>query len=136
MWTGLIYGQQTRTCTAPCSNLSSSVLLSLTPCESCQMKPRGRHPADSLEEWQVRILRQPGRHCDGNGLYLVVDRSGASRWVLRLVVGGRRRDIGLGGTSLVSLAEAREKARSLRKIARRGGDPVAARATADAPFVG
>ncbi len=40
---------------------------------------------------------------------------------------GKRRDIGLGGASWVSLAEAREKARDLRKIAREGGDPIAAR---------
>jgi integrase len=47
--------------------------------------------------------------------------------VLRTVVRGKRRDIGLGGASWVSLAEAREKARALRKIAREGGDPPAAR---------
>ena len=38
---------------------------------------------------------------------------------------GRRRDIGLGGTQLVSLAEAREKASNLRRTARAGGDPIA-----------
>ena len=40
---------------------------------------------------------------------------------------GRRRDIGLGSTTLVGLAEAREEARRLRKIAKQGGDPVAER---------
>jgi hypothetical protein len=91
------------------------------------MKPKGRHGIQKLEEWLVDILAEPGRHCDGNGLYLVVDRSGAKRWVLRIVVKGRRRDIGLGGASLVSLSEAREKAKAVRKIAREGGDPLAAR---------
>jgi integrase len=43
------------------------------------------------------------------------------------VVHGRRRDIGLGGLSLVSLAEARERASTYRKIAREGGDPLAER---------
>jgi integrase len=43
------------------------------------------------------------------------------------MVHGKRRDIGLGGFPLVSLAEAREQAAELRKIARRGGDPLAAR---------
>lgn len=76
---------------------------------------------------QVRNLREPGRYGDGNGLYLVVDPSGAKRWLLRVVVQGKRRDIGLGGTSLVTLAEAREKAITFRKIAREGGDPLAAR---------
>lgn len=53
--------------------------------------------------------------------------SGAKRWVLRTVVHGRRRDIGLGSARLVSLAGAREAARALRRIARDGGDPLAAR---------
>ncbi|MBL0407241.1 tyrosine-type recombinase/integrase [Microvirga aerilata] len=74
---------------------------------------------------QVRNLNKPGRYADGNGLYLVVDPSGAKRWLLRVVVHGKRRDIGLGGTSLVSLSEAREKALSCRKLARDGGDPLA-----------
>ena len=38
----------------------------------------------------------PGRHLDGDGLYLVVDPGGARRWVLRIVVRGMRVDIGLG----------------------------------------
>jgi hypothetical protein len=47
--------------------------------------------------------------------------------VLRTMVRGKRRDIGLGGVSWVSLAEAREKSFASRKIAREGGDPIAAR---------
>jgi len=38
--------------------------------------------------------------------------------MLRTVVQGRRRDIGLGGLSVVSLAEAREEAAAMRKVAR------------------
>jgi len=45
------------------------------------------------------------------------------------MVRGKRRDIGLGGVSWVSLAEAREKARAARKTAREGGDPLAVRRT-------
>lgn len=60
---------------------------------------------------------------DGDGLYLRVGPSGAKSWVLRTVVHGRRRDLGIGSTTLVPLAEAREKARALRKVAREGGDP-------------
>ncbi|TDI81077.1 MAG: DUF4102 domain-containing protein, partial [Betaproteobacteria bacterium] len=58
-------------------------------------------------------VAKAGRYGDGNGLYLIVDPSGAKRWVLRTVVMGKRRDIGLGGLSLVSLAEAREEAMRL-----------------------
>lgn len=88
------------------------------------MKRKGRHPANALSAVKVRSLKQPGRHADGNGLYLVVDPSGAKRWLLRMVVHGRRRDIGLGGVRTVSLLEARDLAYKYRKIAREGGDPI------------
>ena len=91
------------------------------------MKTKGPHPHKALSATRVRALTKPGRYADGNGLYLIVDDSGAKRWELRTVVQRRRRDIGLGGLSLVSLAEAREEAASMRKIARKGGDPLADR---------
>jgi hypothetical protein len=68
-----------------------------------------------------------GMYADGSCLYLKVDKSGAKRWILRLVIHGKRQDLGVGGLSLVSLAEAREEAVRLRKIARAGGDPLAER---------
>jgi integrase len=86
---------------------------------------RRRHPDRALTAVQVRQIKIPGRHADGNGLYLLVEPSGAKRWVLRTMVHGRRRDIGVGSARLVSLAEAREKASLYRKTARAGGDPVA-----------
>jgi integrase len=86
-----------------------------------------RHPDKVLTAIKVRSTTKPGRYADGNGLYLIVDPSGAKRWVLRTIVQGRRRDIGLGGVRLVSLAEAREQAAVYRKIARQGGDPLAER---------
>ncbi|MBI2827669.1 MAG: integrase arm-type DNA-binding domain-containing protein [Acidobacteria bacterium] len=89
-------------------------------------KPRGRHPDKRLTAVRVRSA-SPGRYADGNGLYLVVDPSGARRWVLRTVVKGKRCDLGLGGLLLVSLAEAREEATRLRRMARKGGDPLAER---------
>src|SRR5918995_2759390 len=92
----------------------------------------GRHPDKALTAVQVRSRLGPGRYADGNGLYLVVEPSGAKRWVLRTVVRGKRRDMGLGGLSLVPLAEAREKAITYRKLAREGGDPLAERRKAQA----
>ena len=89
-------------------------------------KPKGRHPHKALSAAFVRSA-PPGRHCDGNGLYLFVQPSGARSWVQRLVIRGRRRDFGLGSVALVSLAEAREKARANRKLAREGGDPLTER---------
>ena len=70
---------------------------------------------------------KPGRHPDGRGLYLLVKPSGARSWLLRIQVGGKRRDIGLGGFPEVSLANAREKAFKLRSAAKAGGDPIAER---------
>jgi integrase len=70
---------------------------------------------------------KPGRHGDGGGLYLLVSPTGAKSWIIRVQSNGRRRDIGLGSISDLSLEEAREKARELRKVARAGGDPIAAR---------
>ena len=85
------------------------------------MGKRGRHPDKALTAIQLRSLRAPGRYTDGNCPYLVVDPSGAKRWLLRIVAQGKRRDIGLGSVSLVSLAEARETAVTYRKQAREGG---------------
>lgn len=91
------------------------------------MGGKGQHPDKALTAVQVRSLKAPGRYADGNGLYLVVEPSGSKRWLLRIIVQGRRRDIGLGGAGLVALAEAREKALAFRKLAREGGDPLAER---------
>ncbi|MXW68011.1 MAG: tyrosine-type recombinase/integrase [Gemmatimonadales bacterium] len=89
-------------------------------------KPKGRHPDKALSAAFVRAA-PPGRYCDGNTLYLFVQRSGARSWVQRLVIRGRRHDLGLGSVALVSLAEARVMARTNRKLAREGGDPLAER---------
>lgn len=91
------------------------------------IKPIGQHREKRLSAATVRTLKEPGLHGDGNGLYLKVDPSGAKRWIQRLMIEGKRRDIGLGSVSLVSLAEAREKALENRKLARAGGDPLAAK---------
>ena len=72
-------------------------------------KPKGRHPDKVLSVSFVRTAA-PGRHADGNGLYLFVQPSGTRIWIQRLVVRGRRRELGLGSVALVSLAEARLKA--------------------------
>jgi integrase len=65
----------------------------------------------------------PGVHSDGAGLILRVKPSGARSWVLRVQNNGLRRDVGLGSDVDLTLAEAREKAAHLRKLARQGKDP-------------
>ncbi len=49
----------------------------------------------------VEALERPGRYGDGGTLYLVVAPGGSKSWVQRLTIGGRRRDLGLGGFPLV-----------------------------------
>lgn len=88
-------------------------------------KPVGQHREKRLSAATVRTIKEPGFYGDGHGLYLKVDTSGAKRWVQRIVIHGKRRDIGLGSASLVSLSEARELALEQRKSARAGEDPIA-----------
>ena len=88
-----------------------------------RIKRRGRHPDKALSAAFVRSA-PPGRHADGNGLYLFVQPTGTRSWVQRLVIRGRRRELGLGAAGLVTLAEARELALANRKLARSGGDPL------------
>lgn len=76
----------------------------------------------------VRSAREPGRYYDaphGHGLFLIVDPTGAKRWGQRLSVAGKRRELGVGPTWAVTLAEAREQALANHKLARSGRDPVA-----------
>ena len=87
-------------------------------------KPKGRHPNKALSAAFLRSA-PPGRHADGNGLFLFVQPSGTRSWIQRLIIRGRRRELGLGSVALVPLAEAREKALVNRKLARQGGDPLA-----------
>ena len=87
-------------------------------------KRRGRHPDKALSAAFVRSAPS-GRHADGNGLYLFVQPSGTRSWVQRLVIRGRRRELGLGAATLVPLAKAREQALANRMLARSGGDPLA-----------
>ncbi|UTS79395.1 tyrosine-type recombinase/integrase [Phaeobacter piscinae] len=73
----------------------------------------------------------PGRHGDGSGLYLVVDPSGARRWIVRVTVKGQknakgaplRTDFGLGGADVVTLPQARERALEYRRMAKSGLNP-------------
>lgn len=82
--------------------------------------------AKELTALEVKRITKPGRHAVGyiSGLLLVVKDSGAKSWMLRTVIGNRRRNIGLGGYPEVSLADAREKAREKKKLIEQGIDPV------------
>lgn len=81
---------------------------------------------------RVKQATEPGKYYDENGLYLRIKPTGAKTWVQKIVIDGRQRELGLGSVALVSLAEARELARTNRKAAREGRDPIAERKRTEA----
>src|SRR3954447_10059633 len=80
-----------------------------------------------LSARSVETITAAGYHADGDGLYLVVDRSGARRWAFIYHAQGKRREMGFGR---MGLKEAREKADDVRRQIRAGTDPIASRRTA------
>lgn len=72
----------------------------------------------------VKAAKRPGRFGDGDGLFLVVGSSGSKSWVCRVQKHGRRRDIGLGSASKVTLSVARDRAREVRTWVELGLDPI------------
>ena len=82
---------------------------------------------------KVKNLSDSGMYGDGGTLYFRVAPGESKSWIQRITIDGKRCDIGLGGWPLVSLAEAREAAFANRKLARAGGDPLAAKRRAKTP---
>ena len=82
---------------------------------------------------RIRTLKTPGRHGDGDGLHLKISETGARSWILRVVIAGKRRDIGLGRYPDVGLAQAREAAAKHRSLIAAGADPIAEKRKAAIP---
>jgi len=82
--------------------------------------------AKELKALEVQRLKEPGLHFVGTvpGLALQIMPSGARSWLLRVMVGSKRREMGLGGYPAVTLAMAHEKAREARELIRQGLDPI------------
>ena len=81
----------------------------------------------------VRSVTKPGKYHDAHGLILRVTPGGSKQWIWRGTVRGRRRDLGLGSVTYMSLHEARDRAFEYRKFAREGGDPSAHRSNPSIP---
>ncbi|SIT58781.1 Prophage CP4-57 integrase [Mesorhizobium prunaredense] len=95
--------------------------------DGCGMPKRAR----DLTALEVARLRHPGKggnasYAVGNvsGLMLQCTSGGARTWLLRTLVGARRREIGLGGYPDVPLADAVRRAREAKDKIRVGVDPV------------
>jgi integrase len=88
-------------------------------------------PKKAKELTALHIKRQDkaGMHAVGgvSGLHLQVTDSGSKSWILRTMVGKKRREIGLGGYPALSLADARTKAQKLKDQIENGIDPVTVR---------
>lgn len=80
-----------------------------------------------LTATKVRALIKegsPGRHSDGNGLYLMVPKRGEPYWMLRYTLSGKRRELTLAKSGDFTLAQARERAVEIQKEIRNGTDPI------------
>jgi Arm DNA-binding domain len=74
----------------------------------------------------VATLSRPGRHSDGGGLYLAIDKGDEAlrhRWVFLFRWKGKLVEMGLGGLGSVSLAKARELATECRSDLADGVNP-------------
>lgn len=86
----------------------------------------GNKKAKELTAIEVARRDKPGLHFVGGvaGLALLVSPTKSRSWILRVMVGGKRRDMGLGGFPDVTLAGAKEAARAARAKIKEGIDPI------------
>ena len=89
-----------------------------------------RVPRKPLTSAFVRKTIPAGRYFDGHGLFLRVMPSGSKQWVQRIVIQGKRTELGLGGAELITLPEARTRAIDNRRLVMQGGSPLIQKKTA------
>ena len=77
-----------------------------------------------LSALDVKSKKEKGLYPDGDNLYLQVSPSGSKSWLFRYMLNGKARQMGLGSTNAVSLAEARNKAGDCRKLLEKDIDPI------------
>jgi Arm domain-containing DNA-binding protein len=79
----------------------------------------------------VAALKSPGRHADGQNLYLTISNLSTSsggggvskRWTFMYSFAGKQREAGLGPVAGVALAQARDKAAGYRSMLTKGIGP-------------
>jgi hypothetical protein len=84
-------------------------------------------PKKRLTANAVTTLSKPGRHADGDNLYLTITSTPggiSKRWTFLYKLKGRQREAGFGSAAVVTLAEAREKAAGYRAVLSSGEDPL------------
>jgi integrase len=80
-----------------------------------------------LTDAKLRTLSTPGKHADGQGLYLEITPAGGRYWRLKYRHLTKEKRLALGVYPEVSLKDARDKAVVARKAIHAGIDPSAAR---------
>jgi Arm DNA-binding domain len=78
---------------------------------------------NALNQMKARSLGR-GKFADGQGLWLIKSKRESGKWILRIVVDGKRREMGLGRWPDVSIAEARQSASEARRKLRGGIEPI------------
>ena len=86
--------------------------------------PRAIH---KLNARRVETEKTIGKYGDGGGLWLIVGKDGSKRWIFAWERDGKRREMGLGSTTAVSLTNARSKALTAREQLADGKDPIVER---------
>ena len=82
----------------------------------------------TLTDAKIARLAKPGLFAVGGNLYVNVTASGGKQWIFRYRgADGKRHDMGLGSTELVTLDDARGAALDCRRLRAKGGDPLAHR---------
>jgi Arm DNA-binding domain len=90
----------------------------------------------------IETTKEPGRYCDGNGLYLVVHPGGSRQWSFLYRRDGKLKEMGLGSPAKgVALAMARGLRDQARAVMASGNDPLKAhrqseQAASDVPRFG
>jgi integrase len=76
-----------------------------------------------LTDAKLRTLTQPGKHSDGEGLYLELTPAGGKYWRMKYRHGGKEKRLAFGVYPGVSLKDARDQAQTARKLLQAGSDP-------------
>lgn len=87
----------------------------------------GQHPQKALTARFVETVKEKGKYFDGHGLLLRVNKSGSKQWVQRIVINGKRTELGLGSPPAISLSTARQLALENKGMTMQGGDPLASK---------
>ena len=79
---------------------------------------------------RAKPKEKPYKLYDEHGLYLIIHNKGGKWWRFKHSIGGREKLLSFGVYDLVTLAEAREKRDTARKLLAKGQDPGGARKAA------